>query len=56
MREIWVEIMERPDRVELTGYGRSGLKWMLECLDKAIKRYESEARRVRKYYRRSYYQ
>ena len=51
MRGIWVKIMKRPDRVEVTGYDEYGLEWMLECLEKAIKRYEGEARRVRKYYR-----
>ena len=50
MRQVWINIMERTDRVEITGYDEYGLKWMLECLNKAIKRYESEAKRVRKYY------
>jgi len=51
MRQVWKKIMEREDCVEITGYEKWGLQWMLECLERAIRRYEKEAARVRKYYR-----
>lgn len=50
LRAIVVEISNRPDCVEITGYKKISLDIFLEALDKAIGRYEAEAKRVRKYY------
>ena len=51
IRIILVKLAERPDCVEVCSYEGSQLidVW-IPILDRAIKRYESEAIRTRKYY------
>jgi len=48
LQQVWVKISERPDVAEITGYDKWGMNAMLEALEKAIKRYEAEAARIRK--------
>ena len=51
IRQILLDIAERPDCVEVTHYDSIAIMRFIEGLDRAIKRYKSEAKRVRKYYR-----
>ena len=51
-RNILLDISEREDCAELTHYPGYSVKIFVGGLDRAIKRYKSEAKRVRKYYRR----
>ena len=54
VRQILLEMAARPDCADITGYSDFGIKYHVEKgLDRAIKRYKSEAKRVSKYYKRS---
>jgi len=52
IRHILLEVSERPDCAEITAYNPLSIRIFVEGLDRAIKRYKSEAQRVKKYYRR----
>lgn len=47
-KEILLKIAERPDCTDITGYGKSSIELFVWGIDSAIKRYKSEAVRVRK--------
>jgi len=50
-RYLLVKLGESSDCVNITGYDLDSVEYFIGGLDRAIKRYESEARRVKKYYR-----
>lgn len=49
-RDILVKIADRPDCAEITGYDKIAIEVFAKGIESAIKRYKSEAIRVRKYY------
>ena len=51
IRYILDKIKKRPDVAKITGYDRVAIEIFIQSLERTIKRYEKEARRVRKYYR-----
>ncbi|MBA7660773.1 hypothetical protein ES703_68779 [subsurface metagenome] len=50
-RSILLDISEREDCAELTHYNGYSVKIFVGGLERAIKRYKSEAKRVKKYYK-----
>lgn len=51
-RNILLKIADRPDCAEITGYTDFSINIFVDGLTRAIKHYESEARRVSRYYRK----
>jgi hypothetical protein len=53
IRGILLDIADRPDCGEITRYNSLSIRIFVEGgLDRAIKHYKSEAKRVKKYYKR----
>lgn len=50
-RYFLLKLGKSPDCVKITGYDLDAIKYNVDGLDRAIKHYESEAKRVKKYYR-----
>ena len=50
IQDILVDLKEREDCAAITGYDKIAIECFLQGLERAIKRYKTEARRVRKYY------
>ena len=51
LKRILEDLAKDPRCVEICGYNGDQVgKYFMEALDRAIKRYKSEAARVRKYY------
>jgi len=50
LREILLDLAAQPNCAEICHYDGQQVKWFIEDLDRAIRRYESEAARIRKYY------
>lgn len=52
LRDILAGLANRSDCAEITGYNSTAIKIKTRALDRAIKKYENEALRVKKYYHR----
>jgi len=53
IRRILLDLSERSDCAEITHYNAVSIRIFVGGLERAIKRYKSEALRVKKYYKRS---
>ena len=49
-RDILMDLSNRPDCAEITGYDGIALRIFATYVDRAIRRYKREAKRIRKYY------
>jgi len=50
VRDVLKELAKRPDCAELTGFSQWAVRRWVETLERVLKRYGKEAKRVRKYY------
>ena len=50
LKQMVVKISERKDVAEITGYDKYGVELLIETIDRVLKRYQKEAKRIRKYY------